>query len=169
VTANIHAYVHHTAVAHKSGSNGGGGNTTSTDSATVAEEEFDYDINHLLHAATICCGFAFVLPTILWMTTYCCMSMNALTLAEWVCLYGYSLVPYLPVVVICIIPIGIVSWVFLAVATAVSCLLVVRNVAHPLLASDVGQAKAPPVILFILGTHVVFFLFLKFAFYHNSG
>ena len=162
----MHAYVHHTTVVHK---NGGSGNSTSTDSSTVAEEEFDYDINHLLHAASICCGFAFLLPVILWMTTSCCMSMNALTLAEWVCLYGYSLVPYLPVAIICIIPFGIVSWVFLAAATAVSCLLVVRNVAHPMLASDVGQAKAPPVILIILGTHVIFFLFLKFTFYHPSG
>jgi protein YIPF1/2 len=105
----------------------------------------------------------------LWITTQCCMSMKALTLAEWVCLYGYSLVPFLPVAVLSIIPVGIVSWVLLAAATAVSVLLVVRNVAHPLLANDIGQAKAPPIILIILGTHVVFFLFLKFSFYHHSG
>jgi hypothetical protein len=132
-------------------------------------EEFDYDINHLLHAASICCGYAFVVPTILWVTTQCCMSMNALQLVEWVCLYGYSLCPYLPAVILCVIPIGIVSWVLLALATGASCLLVVRNVAHPLLASDVGQAKAPPIILAILGSSIIFFLFLKFTFYHYTG
>ena len=172
VTANFHAYVHHTTTVHKS-SGGGATDANSTvapaSTTTAAEEEFDYDINHLLNAAYICCGFAFVLPAILWMTTQCCMGMKALTLAEWVCLYGYSLVPFLPVTVICIIPFGIVSWVLLAVATAASCLLVVRNVSHPLLANDVGQAKAQPIILIILGTHIVFFLFLKFSFYHHAG
>jgi hypothetical protein len=131
-------------------------------------EEFDYDINHLLHAATMCCGYAFVLPTILWVTTQCCMALNALQLVEWVCLYGYSLSPFLPAVMVCIIPLGIVSWVLLAAATAVSCLLVVRNVAHPLLSSDVGQAKAPPILLSILGSSVIFFLSLKFTFYHYT-
>ncbi|KAG7355483.1 hypothetical protein IV203_000169 [Nitzschia inconspicua] len=178
VTANFHAFIHHTTSIHTGGgsssssnSNGGGNTTTTTTTSTTtaAEDEFDYDINHLLNAAYICCGFVFVLPTTLWITTQCCMSMKALTLAEWVCLYGYSLVPFLPVAVLCIIPFAIVSWVLLAVATAVSVLLVVRNVAHPLLANDVGQAKAPPVILIILGAHVVFFLFLKFAFFHHSG
>ncbi|KAG7361817.1 Yip1 domain containing protein [Nitzschia inconspicua] len=176
VTANFHAFIHHTTSIHTGGSSSsnsnGGGNTTTTttpSTTTAAEDEFDYDINHLLNAAYICCGFVFVLPTTLWITTQCCMSMKALTLAEWVCLYGYSLVPFLPVAVLCIIPFAIVSWVLLAVATAVSVLLVVRNVAHPLLANDVGQAKAPPVILIILGAHVVFFLFLKFAFFHHSG
>jgi protein YIPF1/2 len=171
VTANFNAYLNHTTSAHKNNGGAAASNSTSASSSgeTSAEEEFDYDITHLLNAAYICCGFAFVLPTILWITTQCCMSMKALTLAEWVCLYGYSLVPFLPVAVLSIIPVGIVSWVLLAAATAVSVLLVVRNVAHPLLANDIGQAKAPPIILIILGTHIVFFLFLKFSFYHHSG
>ena len=44
-------------------------------------EEFDYDINHLLHAASVLCSYSFVLPTILWVTTQC-MNMQALQLAE---------------------------------------------------------------------------------------
>jgi hypothetical protein len=144
VTSNMHDYLHQT-----------------------AEEEFDYDINHLLHAASVLCSYAFGIPFILWITTQC-MNMQALLLVEWVCLYGYSLVPFVPAVVLCIIPFGIVSWVFLAMATVVSCSLVVRNVAVPLLSTDVGQAKAPPILLAILGTHIMFFLFLKFSFYHHT-
>jgi protein YIPF1/2 len=169
----------HTTSAHRGGGSStgtaAGDNNTSAAAAananteTMAEEEFDYDIRHLLNAAYICCGFAFVLPTILWITTQCCMSMKALTLPEWVCLYGYCLVPYLPVAVLCVFPLGLVSWILLAIATTISVLLVVRNVAHPLLANDIGQAKAPPIILIILGCHVIFFLFLKFSFYHPSG
>lgn len=129
-------------------------------------EEFDYDINHLLHAASVCCSYAFALPFILWITTQC-MNMQALMLADWVCLYGYSLVPYVPAVILCMIPFGIVSWILLLVATLVSGSLVVRNVAAPLLSCD--QAKAPPILLAILGAHIVFFLFLKFSFYHHTS
>ena len=131
-------------------------------------EEFDYDINHLLHAASVLCSYSFVLPTILWVTTQC-MNMQALQLAEWVCLYGYSLVPFVPAVFLCIIPFGLVSWICLMAATLVSCCLVVRNVAAPLLSSDVGQAKAPPLLMVILGSHAVFFLTLKFYFYHHPS
>ncbi len=130
-------------------------------------ETFDYDINHLLHAASIISAYSFGVPIVLWLTTQC-MSMQALKLAEWICIYGYSLVPYFPAVMLCIIPFGIVSWIFLIMATVVSCSLVVRNVTAPLLASDVGHAKAPPILLAILGTHIVFFLFLKFSFYHYT-
>lgn len=149
VTANLHGYVHRNEV-----------------------DEFDYDINHLLHAASILVSFSFGLPTILWMTTTCCMSMNALQLVEWICLYGYSLVPYLPAVVLSVIPVSIIAWVTLAAATTVSCLLVIRNVAPVLMGSDTGNggvggpAKGPPIVLAMLGCHVVFFLVLKFTFYH---
>jgi len=111
------------------------------------------------------CTFAFGLPVLFWVTTQC-LNIQALLLVEWVCLYGYSLVPFLPAVLLCIIPFGIVSWIFLSMASVVSCSLVIRNVAVPMLASDVGHAKAPPVLLAIMGSHIIFFLFLKFSFYH---
>jgi len=145
VTSNMHDYMHKSDV-----------------------EEFDYDINHLLHAASVLCAFAFGLPVLLWITTQC-LNMQALLLVEWVCLYGYSLVPFMPAVILCIIPYGIVSWIFLLLATIVSCSLVIRNVAAPMLTSDVGQAKAPPVLLAIMGSHIIFFLFLKFSFYHHTS
>eukprot|EP00536_Pseudo-nitzschia_multiseries_P016015 jgi/Psemu1/247244/estExt_Genewise1.C_10000017 len=153
VTANIHSYVHRNDV-----------------------EEFDYDINHLLHAASILVTFAFGLPLVLWMTTTCCMSMNTLQLAEWLCLYGYSLVPYMPAVVLSILPFSIIAWVTLALATVTSGLMVIRNVAPSLMSADTsgtgngigGQSKGPPIVLAILGCHLVFFLVLKFTFYHFS-
>jgi len=145
VTSNVHDYMHKSDV-----------------------EEFDYDINHLLHAASVLCTYAFGLPVLFWVTTQC-MTIQALLLVEWVCLYGYSLVPFLPAVILCIIPFGIVSWILLSMATVVSCSLVIRNVAAPMLTSDVGQVKAPPVLLAIMGTHIIFFLFLKFSFYHHTA
>lgn len=129
-------------------------------------EVFEYDINHLLHAGSVFSSFAFVLPAIIWITTKF-MNMEALSLVEWECLYGYSLVPYIPAVLLCVIPIGIFSWAFLIMATLVSCSLVVRNVSAPLLSTDAGQTKAPPIILGILGVHIIFFFVVKFTFYHH--
>lgn len=154
-TANLHGYAHRNDI-----------------------EEFDYDIKHLIHAASYLLGFSFGLPTVLWMTTTCCMSMNALQLAEWLCLYGYSLVPYLPAVVVSIIPFSLIAWIALGAATGMSCLMVIRNVAPSLLSAPsagggvgggggVGQAgKGTPIIFVILGSHTVFLLALKFTFYH---
>uniref|UniRef100_A0A7S4EKZ3 Protein YIPF n=1 Tax=Pseudo-nitzschia australis TaxID=44445 RepID=A0A7S4EKZ3_9STRA len=153
VTANIHGYVHRNDV-----------------------DEFDYDINHLLHAASILISFSFVLPVILWMTTTCCMAMDALQLVEWICLYGYAMVPFLPAAVLSIVPNSMIAWVTLALATSASCLLVIRNVAPVLMATDTsgtgngmgGQPKGAPIVLVILGCHFIFFFVLKFTFYHFS-
>lgn len=150
VTANVHNYVHRNDV-----------------------EEFDYDINHLLHAATVLISFSLLLPTLFWMTTQCCMGMRALQLVEWICIYGYSLVPYIPAVFLSTIPVSIIAWITLGVATGVSCLMVLRNISPSLMASDTssgigGQSKGPPIVLAILGCHVVFFLILKYSFFHYT-
>jgi hypothetical protein len=127
-------------------------------------DEFEFDISHLMRALTILSTWSFAIPTLFWLTTRC-MGMNALYLVDWVCLYGYSMLPLLPATVLCLIPSEIVMWVVLAVATAVSGILVLRNVAGPLLASDVSQSKSGPLLLAILGMHVILLLTLKLAFY----
>ena len=131
-------------------------------------EEFDYDLTHLMHAATVLCAFSFVVPTIFWITCQC-MNMHALLLVDWVCLYGYSLTAFLPTVILCVIPLSILQWILIAAATVVSGSLIVRNVAAPLLSTETGQAKAPPLILSIIGTHVIFLLYFKISFYHHTS
>jgi hypothetical protein len=130
-------------------------------------DEFEYDIDHLLHAMTTLFLFGFCVPTLFWILTQC-MSMQALTLAEWICLYGYSFVPYMPATLFCLIPWHVIEWLVLSIATAISAILILRNVAGPLLASDVSQTKAGPLLLAILGTHVILLLTLKLAFYHHK-
>ena len=56
-------------------------------------------------------------------------------------------------------------WVCLTVATVVSVLLVLRNVATPLLAADIGGNKAGPILMAIMASHLIFLLILKFTFY----
>lgn len=130
-------------------------------------EAFEYDINHLLHAWTFLTVFVFVVPTVFWLCTRC-MSFQALTLAEWICYYGYSMVPYLPAAILCIIPVNFIAWIVLMAATGASGLLVLRNASTPLLASDVSHQKAPPLIMAMLVTHFIFFVSMTITFYHHG-
>jgi hypothetical protein len=127
-------------------------------------DEFEYDISHLIRALTILSTWSFFVPTLFWVMTQC-MGMQALRLVDWVCLYGYSMVAFVPATCLCLIPSEIVQWISIAIATAISAILVLRNVAGPLLASDVSQTRSGPLLLAILGTQVILLLTLKLAFY----
>jgi hypothetical protein len=127
-------------------------------------KEFEYDITHMVHALTVCFGFSFGVPALWWLVTQC-MGMQALMMVDWICLYGYAMVPYLPATILCLVPWHPWMWLCLFIATCMSGMLVVRNVAAPLLAADTQGKKAGPVLLAILASHVIFLLVLKVAFY----
>jgi len=130
-------------------------------------DNFEYDISHLLHAWSFLVSFVFGVPTIFWLCTRC-MSLQALTLAEWICYYGYSMVPFLPASLLCIIPWNFVAWIALMAASVASGLLILRNASTPLLASDPTAQKAPPLILAILAAHFIFFVSMGITFYHHG-
>mmetsp|Transcript_10228 Transcript_10228/g.15762 ORF Transcript_10228/g.15762 Transcript_10228/m.15762 type:complete len:356 (-) Transcript_10228:53-1120(-) len=144
VTSNVHAYLY-----------------------SDSEAMFEYDISHLIRASTVLTSFAFGLPALIWVMTQC-MAMNAVQLMDWICLYGYSLVPFFPATILCLIPVGFLEWIWLLGATGASCLLVVRNVAAPLLGADTAsQQKSGPLLLFVLVCHIILFLVLRFFFYRH--
>ena len=102
-----------------------------------------------------------------------------LGLVELICLYGYSLVPYLPMTWLCIVPYGWVQWLVLSVATVLSGMLVLRNVAGSILDTSGGGGvgggfgglhgkKGGSLLMCIVGFHLIFLLVMKLAFYHHS-
>jgi len=147
ITANLSDYLH-----HKRRSN--------------PDEEFEYDINHLLHALWIVFTYSFAVPTVFWLTCQC-LGMSGIPWAMWVCCYGYSMTSVLlGALVAWWLPYELWHWIVLAVAAAASGLLIVRNLSTPLLAQDAANhAKAAPVLLAILGAHVIYLLVLKITFY----
>jgi len=166
--ANIHLldfYPHFTVLHHASSQ------ATANWSASLRSksdiEEFEYDINHLLHAWSFFAAFVFGVPTVFWFTTRC-MSLAALTWAEWICYYGYSMVPFLPASILCIIPVNFIAWLVLFAASGASVLLILRNASTPLLASDQTAQKAPSLILAILVAHFIFFVTMGATFYHHG-
>lgn len=127
--------------------------------------DYEYDIRHLIRAMSVLYSFVFLVPTILCLV-FRCLAIQV-SLVELVTLYGYGLVPYVPVTLLCLIPIEWIVWLSLAIATAISAMLVLRNVAGTVLAADVTQQKAGPLLGCVMGLHIVFFLVLKLAFYQH--
>jgi protein YIPF1/2 len=130
------------------------------------EEEFEVDFVHLLRASGIVFTFVFGMSTALWLSSNC-MGMPGISWAMWTCCYGYAQSPFLIAsVLVTLLPFPLASIITLSVAAAVSVLLILRNLSTPLLAQDSAtHAKASPIILAILGGHVVYLISIKVAFY----
>ena len=179
VTSNMSLYVHHyhqRQIQLKNIVNEGG---------VAAEEEWEYDINQLLRATSILYSFSFGLPTVLYLLlrllggNNISPSITNLGLADLICIYGYSLVPYLPVTWICIAPYNWVQWSVLGIATLLSGMLVLRNVVGSIIlasnsrrgGADLGgggmQGKSGGMIMCLVGCHLVFYFVLKLAVYHH--
>lgn len=163
VTSNISLYAHHT-------SRGDPG------------EEWDYDIGKLLRAVSVVYAFSVGLPAAL---------SFAIRLAgvargerggpaELVCVYGYSLVAYLPAALLCVAPVDWLKWTALLLATAMSGMLVLRNVAGPIIEAAVAggsggggmdglKGKGGGLILAIVACHLVFMIVVKLTFYHHRS
>jgi len=160
VTSNMSIYVHHSfKLVNKLGEGG-----------VAAENEWDYDINQLLHATWILYSYSVGLPALLYVV-FRMAGVNGLGLVDLICFYGYSLVAYLPVTWVCIVPIHAVQWTSLGVATVLSGVLVVRNVIGPILESATGpsgQRKSGGLIMSVIGCHFVFYVVIKLAFYHRT-
>lgn len=187
-TANIHDSIRH---GHEAATNrhssDNSNNSTAYKPTETVDAEFEYDLTHLMNAMYLCFVYTFGLPTCFWLASQCLGLARSngnngngdslLPWSTWVCLYGYSTAP----LVVAALLAGwfrwaIVHWVLLGGAVAASALLIVRNVATPLLTiADVDtlhpeqlgstSAKAAPLLLSILGSHFCVLLVLKFSFY----
>jgi hypothetical protein len=134
---------------------------------TTQLETFEVDIYHLLHASNVVLVFVFGVSTAMWLSASC-IGLAGASWALWVCVYGYSQTPILlaaPLIVI--FPLHILTWLLLATSVSASGMLVIRNMATPLMAQDTaaGNAKAGPIILSILACHFVYFAVLKYVFF----
>jgi Yip1 domain len=159
ITANINDYYRHKQQEH-------------------ADEEFEYDLTHLLRALYICFSYTFGVSTFFWLVCSC-LGMTNISWIIWVCHYGYSLTPIL--IGTCLawcLSYSLYHWLILSVAVAISGLFIVRNLSTPLLAQEAvpttdgegvpysnSQAKAAPVLLSMLGAQFTFLLVLKLTFY----
>merc|ERR1712113_1369755 len=117
----------------------------------------------LTHALSILSFYTFVIPFALFLIF---KAINVpLTFMDMVSLYGYSLVPYVPMTIMCLVPSVILEWIFLLVASVLSLSLILRNVIGPVIRTS--MAWSGPITIGIMGCHFIFMIVLKFTFYKH--
>jgi hypothetical protein len=90
------------------------------------------------------------------------------------CIYGYALVSYIPMAALCVIPLNIVRWVCVSIATAISGVFLIRSLYPYILAALSQQENASirsiPLPVFLVGSmataHAVLGLALKLYFFN---
>ena len=129
-------------------------------SAWMKGKEWVYDFQAFLTLASIVYSFSAIVPLIIW---FGLRQFNAkLKLITTLCLYGYSLIFYIPISLMCIFPSQFFAWLLFIAGGTLSTLFLLRNLA-PVVVAHAAQNAA--VLLGILGAmQFIFTLTLKLNF-----
>ena len=129
-------------------------------SAWMEGKEWVYDFQAFLTLASIVYSFAAIVPLIIW---FGLRQFNTkMRLITTFCLYGYSLIFYIPISLMCIFPSQVFTWLLFIVGGTSSTLFLLRNLA-PLVVAHASQNAAA--LLGVLGAmQLIFTLTLKLNF-----
>ncbi len=94
--------------------------------------------------------------------------IDGVKVSEMAALSGYSLCPLIPALLVSVIPLSLVQWTAFAASAVISCTFIYRNL-WPILKTSpsIKQEQATLFITLLLGTHAIFFLALRIAFYRH--
>ena len=107
-----------------------------------AERPWERDYTSLTLAATVVYGYAILAPVAVWgAALYSGAAPTASTLRLWG-MYGYSLVLFVPTALLCTIPSPAVQWLAVIAATAVSCVVLFRNLSFHFAQTGAANAQA---------------------------
>ena len=121
------------------------------------------DLTSLVHALWIIYTFSFGIPTVSYLALRCLNANAGISFMTLFSLYGYSLTPYLPACLLCLIPSTALHWVSLLLASCASTALILRNLMGPIMESE--ETKARAMLGWFAGCQVIMFLCLKLVFY----
>ncbi|EPQ50849.1 Yip1-domain-containing protein [Gloeophyllum trabeum ATCC 11539] len=113
-----------------------------------SNEPVDYNFGLLSIAVTLVYAYGLALPVLLW------LALRYLGVGEWsvveaIAVWGYGQFVWIPVSILCVIPVPIIRWVLVGVAFGLSGYFLVANV-YPILASAEAKATRLLVILVAL-------------------
>mmetsp|Transcript_17895 Transcript_17895/g.32404 ORF Transcript_17895/g.32404 Transcript_17895/m.32404 type:complete len:340 (+) Transcript_17895:424-1443(+) len=130
-------------------------------------DDADPDMSLLVHAMVVVYAYGVGMPVVLYLLfRYYKM---VFTLVDLLCLFGYSLAPFLPAVALCTIPINWFAWVVLATSATVSSVLLLQNIAPIGPASNHLTKEAKMLIRAFILFGGFFFLFaIKISFYQQK-
>jgi hypothetical protein len=156
------------------------------------DKPWQHDFSVLSLGAAIVFGFAGVSPLVAWGSLHYMGVGGAqeVSLVELVCLYGYSILPFLLACLVCAIPSDVVAWLAVVLALAASSVFLIRNLWHRLgvgasggylppmtVGADQALELAPgdkdrrataALIAGLLGLHLCFAIVLKLMFFGKA-
>ncbi|KAJ8597689.1 Yip1-domain-containing protein [Rhizopogon salebrosus TDB-379] len=108
---------------------------------------YEYNFGLLSLAATIVYAYAFAVPVLLW------LALRYIGVGEWgvaeaLGVWGYSLFVWVPVSILCVIPVPLLRWVLVGIAFSLSGYFLVANV-YPIL--TMADAKATRLLIIAVG------------------
>jgi len=130
--------------------------------AYLSEKPVEYNFQLLSVAVSLIYAYGLALPALLWIALRY-MGVNDWSLVEAISVWGYGQFVWIPVAVLCVIPVPLVRWILVGVAFCVSGYFLVANV-YPVLASS--EAKATRALVLIIALlHAALALTLKVLFF----
>ncbi|KAI8871982.1 Yip1-domain-containing protein, partial [Ramicandelaber brevisporus] len=130
------------------------------------KKDVEMDVMVLSSAAFTIYPYVFGTPMGIWVVSSY-LGENRFTLLELWCIYGYSVSVWLPVAVACMIPWGLLRWLFVAVGAVQSSAFIlagVKAIASRAQLPEQQQLKSA-ITMGIIGIQVVFALALKLYFF----
>jgi len=122
-----------------------------------------YDFQSVLNSCSIIYGYAVFVPLAVWFVFK--QYDPKLRFVTILCLYGYSLFPFIPIALICLVPSTALCWLSLLAGAATSAVFLLRNLAPIVVAPDNKQAT---VLLGGVGlTQLIFAVIIKLYFYYK--
>jgi len=137
----------------------------------LSSKPWDYDFKLLSVAVGIVYAYGFGVPIALW------AALRYLGVQDWgildgIAVWGYGMTIWIPVSLLCIVPVPIFRWALVAVASGISGYFLLRNV-YPVLAS--AEAKAVRLLVIVIAViHLALALTFKVLFFsyyivHEEG
>jgi hypothetical protein len=128
----------------------------------LQQKAWEYDFQSVVTASSLVYTFAAGVPLSLWFI-FRQLTEAKMKLITLICLYGYSLLVFIPATLLCLLPSSFLTWVFLLAASGASALFLLRNLAPVILQHAPAQKQIflPAVAI----VQLIFTLILKFSFY----
>ena len=128
----------------------------------LQQKTWEYDFQSVVTASSLVYTFAAGVPVGVWFI-FRQLTDAKLKLITLICLYGYSLLTFIPATLLCLLPSSLITWLALLAASSLSSLFLLRNLAPVILQHAAAQKQIFLPALAIL--QLIFTLILKFSFY----
>jgi protein YIPF1/2 len=126
---------------------------------------WDFDASTVSLSAALIYGYVFVWSLIVYLTLTCYAGVENLRVIDVWCLYGYSILAFIPVCILATVPVELFRWLFTGACAALSTLFLMSNVRQRVLTSTKGSAFGVSFVSFIGSANFAFALVLKLFFF----